>query len=87
MGVLTSLVTSWKAGRLSVKQEAINLAQIAAVETDPIIKTKLDNDVKALKLQDSLFKVYLNTLYGLLGAKSFCLYHRPLAQSVTAYAR
>ena len=29
----------------------------------------------------------MNTIYGLLGAQTSPLFHRPLAQSVTAYAR
>jgi len=36
---------------------------------------------------DACAKAFLNTLYGLLGAQSFMLYDRRLAQSVTAYAR
>jgi DNA polymerase elongation subunit (family B) len=77
--VLTGLVDSWKEGRLRVKKDAIDLAQKAAVTTDPTMRAQLDIEVKNLKLFDSLLKICLNTLYGLLGAKSFALYHRPLA--------
>jgi DNA polymerase elongation subunit (family B) len=87
MGVLPSLVSDWKRLRLEGKAEASRLKAAASSETDPIKKTQYQQDAKRAVLLDACAKAFLNTLYGLLGAQSFMLYDRRLAQSVTAYAR
>lgn len=85
--MLPSLVASWKADRLRGKAEANRLKAAAKAETDPLTKDQLTRQAKHATLQDALAKACLNTLYGLTGARSFPLFDRRVAQSVTAYAR
>lgn len=80
-------MTEWKEARLAGKRRAAEAKAAASKESDPNRKAELKKIELIANLMDAINKTLLNTLYGLLGSPSFPMYHRDLAQSVTAYGR